>query len=167
VREGLGALHAGILAMRNWVNEWVQEGRLWIWRYANPRSGYRGWHFTADPAGCRSVRNLMDRMHGGEPTHRTLQLERVTDAILSVPNYAHKLSGRFENLRINYQPAFDELNLSPEGEKLVMNVGPRRLRKLTAAFSEVEVGLGDFGIDTSDDRKADPWMFWWMPREAR
>ena len=91
----------------------------------------------------------------------------MTDAILRVPNYAHKLSGRFEKLRINYQPAFDELSLSPEGEKRVMNVGRRRLRKLTAAFSEAEVGRCDFGIDTSDDRNADRWMFWWMPREAR
>ena len=60
--------------MRNGVNEWVQEGRLYVWRYADPKRGWRGWHFTADPAGCRSVRNLLDRMHSGEPCHRTLRL---------------------------------------------------------------------------------------------
>ena len=79
--------------MRNWVNEWVQDGRVCIWRYADPRRGWRGWQFAADPAGCRSVRNLLDRMHAGEPCHRTLKLEPVTDAILSVPNYGRKGSG--------------------------------------------------------------------------
>jgi hypothetical protein len=90
--------------MRNRVNEWVQEGRLYVWRYADPRKAWRGWHFTGDPAGCRSVRDLLDRMHAGEACHRTLRLEPVTDAILRVPNYGPKAKGRFEKLRIEYVP---------------------------------------------------------------
>jgi len=151
--------------MRNWVNEWVQQGRLCVWRYADPRRGWRGWHLAADPVGCRSVRSLLDRMHGGDSCYRTLTLEPVTDAILSVPNYGGKALGRFEKLRIAYLPEFEELSLSPESEMLVMTVGPPRLRKLAAAFAEVEVGLGDFGIVTSDGRKAERWMFWWMLNE--
>lgn len=149
--------------MRNWVNEWVQEGQLYVWRYANPRRGWNGWHFTGDPIGCRSIRNLLDRMHGGEPCYRTLRLQDVTDAILSVPNCGQKIAGRFHKLRVEYQPQSAELKLWPEEETLIMTLGEKRLRKLSAAFAEVEVGLGDFGIDTSDDRKSDHWMFWWMP----
>lgn len=152
--------------MRNWVNEWVQEGRLFVWRYADPGRGWRGWHWTADPIGCRSVRNLLDRMHGGKSCHRTLKLDPVTDAILAVPNYGRKSVGRFEKLRIAYLPEFEELRLSPQSETLVMTVGSRRLRKLSAAFAEVEAGHGDFGIAASDGRKADPWMFWWMPTQS-
>jgi hypothetical protein len=151
--------------MRNWVSEWVQEGRLYIWRYVEPRRGWRGWHFTADPVGCRSIRNLLDRMNGGGHCHRTLKLEAVTDAILSVPNYRQKIAGHFEKVRIEYVPEFEDLSLTPEAKSLIMKVGSQRLRKLTAAFAEVEVGLGDFGIGTSNDRKGDPWMFWWMPRQ--
>lgn len=150
--------------MTNGVNEWSQEGQLYVWRYANPKRGWRGWHFTADPTGCRSVRNLLDRMHGGEACHRTLKLGTVTDAILRVPNYGVKAMGKFEKLRIEYLPGFDNLYLSPEEPALIMTVGDRRLRSLTAAFAEVEVGLGDFGIGTSDKKNADTWMFWWMPR---
>ncbi len=150
--------------MRNWVSKWVQDGRLYVWRYADAGRGWRGWHFTADPTGCRSIRNLLDRMHAGEPCHRTLKLEPVTEAILSVPNYGHRMKGRFEKLRIEYVPGFDELRMTPGGAALTMTVGDRRLRKLSAAFAEVEVGIGDFGIATSDEKRAETWMFWWMPR---
>jgi hypothetical protein len=152
--------------MRDWVSEWVQEGRLYIWRYAKPRRGWSGWHFTADPVGCRSIRNLLDRMNGGDPCHRTLKLQPVTDAILRVPNYGQKVAGRFEKLRIEYVPECEELRLTPEDKALIMTVGAGRLRTLTAAFADVEVGRGDFGIGTSDSRKADSWMFWWMPKEV-
>jgi hypothetical protein len=149
--------------MRNWVNEWVQEGRLYVWRYADPGHGWQGWHFTADPAGCRSVRNLLDRMHAGVRCHRTLKLEPVTDAILSVPGYGHQAEGRFEKMRIDYVPGFDELRIAPDGAVLTMTIGDRRLRKFSAAFGRVEMGGGDFGIATSDEKRAEHWMFWWMP----
>lgn len=149
--------------MKDWVSEWVQEGRLYVWRYADPRRGWRGWQFAADPAGCRSVRNLLDRMQGGGPSHRTLRLERVTAEILSVPNCGYKCEGAFRRLRVAYRPECEELRLETDGDLLVMTVGGRRLRKFSAAFAEVERGGGDFGIEPSDDRKADTWMFWWMP----
>ena len=149
--------------MDEWVNQWRQDGRLYVWRYADPRRSWRGWHFTADPAGCRSIRNLLDRMHGGPACHRTARIEPVTEKILNVPNFGKKTVGGFEKLRIEYVPEFDDLRLEPEAAMLTMTIGARRLRKLSAAFTEVEIGNGDFGIDTSDDRKSDPWMFWWMP----
>lgn len=145
------------------VNSWRQEGHLFVWRYPNARRGWCGWHFTGDPVGCRSIRNLLDRMHGGEVRHRTLKLSPVTEAILSVPNYQFKTHGRFEKVRIEYRPDFPDLFLAPDDDLLVMTVSAERLKRLTAAFAEVEVGLGDFGIQTSHDRKAASWMFWWMP----
>lgn len=153
----------GFGIMRDWVREWGQEGRLFVWRYADPKRGWRGWQFTADPAGCRSDRNLLDRMQGGGPSHRTLRLERVTDAILSVPNCGRKCAGSFGRLRIAYQPECEALRMNAEDDLLIMTVGGRRLRKLSAAFAEIEKGGGDFGIDASGDPKMDGWMFWWMP----
>jgi len=58
--------------MRDWVSEWVQEGKLWIWQYANAKRGWSGWHLAADPEGCRSIRNLLDRASGGHECHRSL-----------------------------------------------------------------------------------------------
>ncbi|MBB6124911.1 hypothetical protein [Sphingobium subterraneum] len=151
--------------MTEWVSKWVQEGRLWIWRYANPRRDWRGWHFSADPAGCRSVRNLLDRMSGGGACHRTLKLDSITDDVLRVPNYDQKSFGQFSRVRIEYQPDAQDLSLHPENDRLVLTVGNRRLQKLASAFTDVEIDGGDFGIRTSDNRRAEHWMFWWPPRE--
>lgn len=148
--------------MRNWVNEWVQEGRICVWRYAEAGRGWRGWQWTADPVGCRSIRNLLDRMRGGEPCHRTLRLEPVTDAILSVPNAGFAVAERFAKLRIEHRTEVDALRLEPVGENLRLTVGGPRLGKLSAALGRVEIGDGDFGVDAGA-RKEDEWMFWWMP----
>ncbi len=102
-------------------------------------------------------------MSGGEECFRTLTLAPVTDVVLNVPNAGRKIEPCFEKLRISYSPAFDGFGLSPEDGMLHMTVGGRRMHKLSAAFACVEKGGGDFGIRTSDDRKADYWMFWWMP----
>ena len=150
--------------MSNGLNEWMQDGRLYVWRYDTPGRGWRGWHFAADAASCRSVANLLNRMRGGEPCHRTLRLESVTDEILRVPNYNHATAGSFEKLRVCYAPDFENLEISPEKGDLVMTVGNRRIGKLSSAFNQVEIGNGDFCIVASDIRNADPWMFWWIPK---
>ncbi|MEG3181389.1 hypothetical protein [Sphingomonas sp. LT1P40] len=143
--------------MMHGVNEWRQEGRLYLWRYANPK---HGWQFSADPVGCRSIRNLLDRMRGGEPCYRTLKLNAVTDTILNVPNYGQKAHGHFEKVRIEYFPTFENLHIEPDGDALILTTDARRAHALSAAVAAVEVGDGDFGI--SPAKKAASWMFWWM-----
>jgi hypothetical protein len=149
--------------MQDWVVQWVQEGRLWVWQYAEPKQSWRGWHLSADPAGCRSVRDLLDRMSGGKACHRTLQLDPVTDAVLRVPNYNRKCRGHFTKLRIEFDPDHADLTLAPGDGRLFLTVGNHRLRKLTSAFAAVEAGAGDFDIKTADSKQAEPWMFWWPP----
>lgn len=149
--------------MRNWVSEWVQEGDLYVWRYAKPRRAWGGWQFSADPAGSRSIRNLLDRMHGGDACHRTLKLAPVSDAIVKGPNSGHEKAGDFEKLRIEYLPTFEGLGIVTNDNALVMTIGKRGSRDLAAAFAEVEIGVGDFGIAASKDRSVGSWMFWPMP----
>lgn len=108
--------------MRNQVKDWVQEGRLCVWRYAEARQGWRGWQWSADPPGARSLRNLLDRMHAGGPCYRNLRLEPASDTVLSVPNARYPVAERCEKLRADYQPGFADLHLDPAGEVLVLAV---------------------------------------------
>jgi hypothetical protein len=151
--------------MRDWVAEWVQEGTIYVWRYQRPRQSQRGWHFTGDPAGCRSVRNLIDRMCSGEACHRTLRLGKVTEDIWRVPNFGPPKHEHFARLRLEFVPDADDLSLEVDGDRLILTAGNKRIRKLGSAFADVEIGDGDFGLATSASRKAEHWMFWWMPRE--
>lgn len=153
--------------MRDWVSEWVQEGKLWIWQYANAKRGWSGWHLAADPEGCRSIRNLLDRTSGGHECHRSLRLEQVSESLLKGIGYDRKCMRQFDKLKLHFLPEAEDLSLCPDDGKLVLTVGNRRLRKLASAFAEVEVGGGDFGIATSDGKRSESWMFWWPPRLSR
>lgn len=153
-------------AMHDRVAEWRQDGQIFVWRYPKRNKHAGEWHFTGDPAGCRSICDLIDRMAGGEACHRTLKLVQVTDAISSAPNFGELKADRFASMRIAFEPDAGDLAMEEDGDRLILTVGNSRLCDLRAAFAEVEVGIGDFGIATSDDRKEKGWWFWWMPRSA-
>lgn len=167
MREGLIALHAASReeTVTGSVAAWQQAGRLYVWRYSAPSRSRKGWHFTADPAGCNSVIDLIARMVGeAAPCHRTLRLHAITPAIWGVPNFGPPKRDRLEKLRLQYDPAEVALSLSEIDERLTLRLGEKQSSSLSAAFADVSVGLGDFGIATSDEKRPEVWMFWWMPQ---
>lgn len=147
--------------MRNEVEDWVQEGRLCVWRYAGKNCGLPGWQWSGDPDGCRSVRNLLDRMQGGPACNRFLRLSPVTDAILNMPAPDQQIAERFSKLRIDHRPNIDMLRAEPDGETLVVTAGGRRLHKFAAAFGWAERGR-EFEVNPGD-RQEGLWIFWGMP----
>jgi len=153
--------------MRDWVSEWRQEGEIFVWRYPKDSKHAREWHFTGDPLGCRSIRNLIDRMAGRDACHRTLKLGSVTRAIWEVPGFGEAKGDQFTDMRVVFEPDAMGLTMAADGERLTLTLGNKRLPNLRAAFTEVEVGLGDFGVATSDVRQNKGWWFWWMPRQGR
>lgn len=155
--------------MNESVSAWQQSGNVYLWRYPQPSSkSRRGWHFTADTAGCVSMVDLLERMQAADgPCHRTLALGAVAPEISAVPNFGPPKPDRFEKLRINYAPEATELTLTEDDGRLNMNIGADRATVFAAAFVEVGVGLGDFGIATSRTKCAETWMFWWMPELQR
>ena len=148
------------------VSAWRQSGAIYIWRYAAPGGSRRGWHFSADPTGCASVVDLIDRMTTAKAAcHRTLSLGHVSaDIFWGVPNFGPPKADRFEKLRIDYLPAASDLQLLENDGRLDLTLGAARADNLKAAFVDVGIGDGDFGIGTSDRKNAETWMFWWMPR---
>ncbi|EIZ81175.1 hypothetical protein WSK_0120 [Novosphingobium sp. Rr 2-17] len=147
------------------VSAWRQSGTLYVWRYAAPGRSRRGWHFSADPSGCASVVDLIDRMTtAAVACHRTLSLGHVSADIWGVPNFGPPQADRFEKVRIAYLPAASDLSLVDNDGSLDLTIGGTRAGDLKAAFVDVGIGDGDFGIGTSERKNAETWMFWWMPR---
>ena len=147
------------------LSAWKQEGRLWVWQYANPRHDWRGWHLSGDRAGCRSIQRLLDLMEGGVPCHRTAMLSPVTDSMLKGIGFGNRSEQPRDRMRICFEPDALSVTINTQPERLVMTVGNKFLRKLVAGFTSVEIGDGDFGLRLSDDKKAEPFMFWWPPRD--
>lgn len=149
--------------MRDWVVEWRQDGDIFVWRYPKRNKHAGEWHLTGDPAGCRSIRNLIDRMAGGEACHRTMRLGRLTPEISAVPNYGEPKPDGFASMRVAFRPDAGEMAMEEDGDRLILTFGNKQVRDLRAAITDVEVGNGDFGIRPSDDHRIKPWYFWWMP----
>lgn len=143
------------------VNAWRQSGAVYIWRYSALNSSRRGWHFTADPAGCASIVDLIGRMVVSNiACHRTLALGRVSADVWEIPNFGPPKAEHFEKLRIDYLPGAADLALVENGDRLDLGFGSTRAASLKAAFVDVGIGNGDFGIATSNDKHAESWMFW-------
>jgi hypothetical protein len=147
------------------VGNWRQEGAIYVWRYSKPGRSRRGWHFSADPTGCASIVDLIDRMMTADVAcYRALSLARVSADIWAVPNFGPPKADRFEKLRINYLPAASDLTLLENEGRLDLTMGMALANSLKAAFVDVGTGDGDFGFGTSDKKNAETWSFWWMPR---
>jgi hypothetical protein len=146
------------------VSAWRQSGAVYIWRYSALGRSRRGWHFTADPAGCESIVDLIERMEASDTAcYRTLALGQVSADIWGIPNFGPPKAERFEKLRFDYVPRATDLTLAENGDRLDLEFGSARAANLKAAFVYVGIGDGDFGIATSSDKRAEDWMFWWMP----
>jgi hypothetical protein len=150
-------------AMRDWVAEWRQEGEIFVWRYPKRNKHAGEWHFTGNPAGCRSICDLIDRMAGDEACHRTMRLGPVTPAISSAPNFGEAKPDRFSSIRVAFRPDAREITMVEDSDRLILTFGNQQMCDLRAAFADVEVGNGDFAIAPSDDQGTKSWWFWWMP----
>jgi hypothetical protein len=145
------------------VSAWRPSGAVYIWRYSALGRSRRGWHFTADPAGCASIVDLIERMTVSNTTcYRTMALGTISADIWGVPNFGPPKAEHFDKLRIDYSPGATDLTLTENGDRLDLGFGPTRAASLKAAFLDVGIGGGDFGIATSSDKRAESWMFWWM-----
>jgi hypothetical protein len=143
------------------VSAWQQAGHLHVWRYAALGRSRRGWHFHADRDGCASIVDLIDRMVADAvPSHRTAALGTLTPRVWDRPGFGPPKGDRFARLRIEYRHGQEALSLDPAGERLILGFGAKRAPLLRAAFIDLMLGQNDFGIASSDERRAEPWMFW-------
>ncbi len=146
----------------NW-RDWRQQGHAYLWRYDSARARHAGWHFTADPQACASLSELLQAMRvAGDVSQRTVRLETPPAEIQSVPGMGMAKRESIETLRLAYNPAFDDLVLQFEDQRLVLQVGDKRINELKLALAEVAVGGGDFTLSPASCSAPSLW-FWWMP----
>ena len=151
--------------MTHEINSWAQSGRIYFWRYGRYGERYGSWHFSGDPDGCCSLRDLLDRMAGGSHSFRTWKLSEVPENAWRVPGHGPPASrDKFERLRIEFDPDRQGMELLAQGDALRLLIGNSKLEDLKAALSKVEKGGGDFAIRPDARRKDESWLFWWLIR---
>lgn len=68
------------------VNDWKQNGNVYLWRYEGSPKNYPGWHLTADSEGAIAFITLIDLVSGASSgTKRTIVLSKPGESELRVP----------------------------------------------------------------------------------
>src|SRR5882762_606077 len=68
-------------------HSWKKSGLVMLWRYTEHDRNFRGWHLTADPAGCASLVTLIDALTADNiPATRVFDVSSPTERVLAVPN---------------------------------------------------------------------------------
>ena len=112
------------------VANWQMRGQVFVWRYSASRSSHKGWHFSAEPAACGALVELLAYMRSAaEAVHRTIKLRRPTPSISSLPGYGDPKNDDFEKLRIIFDPSFSDLQLQLTNDRLELFVGEGTVRR--------------------------------------
>lgn len=145
------------------VNDWKQQGRVFVWRYPPHRRKHEGWHLTADAGGCDSLARLIEAMRAApRPTRRTVRTSRATAPVWAVPNFGEPRKETPPPLTLRFEPGFTDLTLTEEDGRLVLRIGHARADELVAALEDVGRGGGDYAL-APHERGAGPRLwFWWM-----
>lgn len=150
------------------IDDWRQQGRIYLWRYPPTRTRHAGWHVTTDTTGSGSIVDLLDRMErAGQPIWRTLTLHAPNANIVAVPNFGDPAHGGPDKMRLVYRPDDPDFAVSSEDERLVLRFGSARLPDLRSAFVEVGIGGGDFAIWPNAAKGGTALWFWWLPHAGK
>jgi hypothetical protein len=140
------------------VNDWKQDGNVYLWRFKDDSRKFSGWHMTADGDGSRSLNSLLDIfLQSDIDARRTVRLTMPTEKELRVPNY-NKKADPAEKLLLEFVAKENSLwSLSCEDKKTTLRVGRTNLLNLRNGIEDIEKGKGDYCIG----EKGQELWFWW------
>ena len=89
----------------NEIAKWVQNGKVFLWRYTENTRNYTGWHLALDVLGGNSLLTLFSSMKVlNQPTMRTIRLSKPGSDVLAIPNNPTSRIVAKDKLRINWTP---------------------------------------------------------------
>lgn len=141
------------------------SGSVWLWRYGADDRNYPGWHLTADSTGAASLVNLLETLaEPNQATFRTVQLCRLTPAILAVPNNPNADWTAPAKLRIAFAETVNEWVFACTDTTAQLTLGLEWLPVFKRAVSRISSGDGDFSIGPKDSTQR-LWL-WWAPQRT-
>jgi hypothetical protein len=145
------------------IYRWQQEGTISLWHYRVNTRSFRGWHLSADDAGCRSLLSLVDALVAAPPgTMRTVRLTAPSTQLLSVPNNRGSSVDAPTRLRLLSAGANDAWRWDLEDARLTLELGANHAFALKRGLLDIAAGNGDYNM--APNNNADPLWFWWWAR---
>jgi hypothetical protein len=136
------------------------NGQVAMWRYRQARSGYRGFHTTADSAGAASMIRLFQRITAvGDQA--IVPLVAITPAMLAVPNNQqdHPVGHRHLTIRAAVGEGIQRFIHSHA--TLTLEASLDAIEQLALGYRSVANHEGDFTIGPDEHNL---WFWWWPER---
>ena len=118
------------------VEQWKQNGSLYLWRYLENTRNFPGWHLSADDLFCQSFADLTEKMLASRwSSQKTLLATPPDSKVLRVPNNRGG-EARFklaESLLLKYpkdKVDADYFSLEDAEGNIILSVGTLKLRLL-------------------------------------
>ena len=150
------------------VERWRQRGRVFLWRYRGRPRNYPGWHFTADPQGNASFRELLDLMIASPySSERVLSVTPPTKQVLSVPNYwgpGPQTSLGWSIKTAKGDASKDEWRMEFVERKVRHTLGRVALADMIKGLEDISLGRGDYALPRNAKIQDDQclWFWWWL-----
>jgi hypothetical protein len=132
------------------------DGQIACWRYRQARSGYRGFHTSADAAGAMSMSRALTHLSAGQEL--TIPLVPLTLAILSVPNNSRDHAVGYSRLTLRAVVGDAVQRFVDAHPVLTLEASGDRRDALAEAYRSVAAGEGDF---TTGPEEHNLWFWWW------
>jgi hypothetical protein len=119
--------------------EWKQSGAVAMWRYLERQKNFPGWHLACDPAGHRSLLDLLKRLRAvasGDPVDRSVRLTHPSVRVLAVPNNGHAGVFAPDRIRVTTAPGRDVWRWEDIEKDVRVTAGALRLDGLIAWLAE-------------------------------
>jgi len=138
-------------------------GAIHLWRYAENRRNFPGYHFTADGPGCVAVTRVLAEATTATGTYEaTLSLLPVTESVLAVPNNRASAASSYAKWRLVCSTALPEKHLAITVNALCcdMQFSLAVANELLAGVQAVTHRRGDFSVGNGEPNCL---WFWWYP----
>ena len=120
----------------NEIHKWVQNGKVFLWRYTENTRNYRGWHLALDLLGANSLLTLFSSIKAlNQPTMRTIRLTNPGSDVLAIPNNRTSKIVVKEKLLINWIPdRKNEWSIDEQNNQLIIRLGKNVLVNIEKAI---------------------------------
>jgi hypothetical protein len=139
--------------------EWEQRGSISLWHYEEFPKNFRGYHLTADRAGCEFLLGLIERFRKADyPAIKGIMLDDPTPTRLAVPGCRQRCIPAIRlELRFLRAACDEHWTVSECDGEVIIEMGANGLNHFERGIRDITLGKGDWAIGKGEKSL----WFWW------
>lgn len=135
------------------------HSQIYLWTYVDDPRNYRGFHLTADDAGCDVLLRRIKAMQVcGSTSRLQFELTSAGPRELAVVGYDGR-ARKFDRWIVNYSPTepADAWAFTVDERTATLSLGRAQLTPLLRGIEDIRRGRGDYSLG---DETHSLWLWW-------